>query len=232
MCSSDLTDDPSLVREMALAGCTGVFVGLESLEDDNLRAARKKTARTEDYARRVAMLHDVGIQVNTSFVFGFDHDHRDVFAKTAEWVEDNRVECSTFHLLTPYPNTPLFRQMQAEGRLLHTDWDKYDTAHAVFRPRHMSPEELERGYAWIYQHLFSPASIWARRPADPMAVAPYLAMSALYKRANPLWELLIRTRSTNRVWAPLVELTRQRHLLARRRLEDRTPLLLTWKATM
>lgn len=227
----DVTDDPSLVREMALAGCTGVFVGLESLEDDNLRAARKRTARTDDYARRVAMLHDVGIQVNTSFVLGFDHDHRDVFAKTAEWVEDNRVECSTFHLLTPYPNTPLFRQMEAEGRLLHRDWDRYDTAHAVFRPKHMTPEELERGYAWIYQHLFSPASIWTRRPADPLAVAPYLAMSALYKRANPMWELLIRTRSTNKVWAPLVELTRQRHLLARRRLDAPRPLL-AWKATL
>ena len=49
----DVTDDPSLVREMALAGCTGVFIGFESLTDENLRAARKRTPRAEDYARRV-----------------------------------------------------------------------------------------------------------------------------------------------------------------------------------
>src|SRR5204862_5623533 len=64
----DVTDDPSLVREMALAGCTGVFVGFESLTDENLVDARKKTSRTADYARRVAILHDNGIQVNGSFV--------------------------------------------------------------------------------------------------------------------------------------------------------------------
>ncbi len=184
----DVTDDPSLIRNMALAGCTGVFIGFESLSDDNLAEAHKKTRRTSDYARRVRMLHDHGIQVNGSFVLGFDHDRKDVFARTAEWVEENRLECSTFHILTPYPATPLFRQMEAEGRLLHRNWTLYDTGHAVFRPRHMSPggAELERGYAWIYQRLFSHASIWRRRPEDWQAVPLYLAMSYLYKRANVL----------------------------------------------
>jgi len=74
--------------------------------------------------------------------------------------------------------------MEAEGRLLHRDWDLYDTAHAVFRPRHMSPEELEQGYRWIYQRLFAHRSIWRRRPADWRAVPLYLAMSYLYKRSN------------------------------------------------
>ena len=69
-----MTDDPTLVREMALAGCTGVFVGFESLNDSNISEAHKKSPSTEDYARRVAMLHDNGIQVNGSFVLGFDHD--------------------------------------------------------------------------------------------------------------------------------------------------------------
>src|SRR5579872_562154 len=151
--SIDVTDDPALIREMSLAGCTGVFVGFESLSDDNLLDARKKTPRTADYARRVAMLHDCGIQVNGSFVLGFDHDRRDVFARTAEWVEQNRLECATFHILTPYPDTPLFRQMESAGRLLHRDWSLYDTAHCVYRPQHMTPEELEQGYAWIYRRL-------------------------------------------------------------------------------
>jgi radical SAM superfamily enzyme YgiQ (UPF0313 family) len=205
---------------MALAGCTGVFVGFESLTDENLSDARKKTPRTADYARRVRMLHDNGIQVNGSFVLGFDHDRKDVFARTAEWVEQNRLECSTFHILTPYPATPLFRQMESAGRLLHRDWSLYDTAHAVFRPRHMTPEELEQGYAWLYQRLFSHASIWRRRPEDWRAVAPYLAMSYLYKRSNRLWHFLIRRHLVHAVWRPLVELTRIRHLRFRARLES------------
>jgi radical SAM superfamily enzyme YgiQ (UPF0313 family) len=218
--SIDVTDDPGLIREMALGGCTGVFVGFESLTDENLADARKKTPRTADYARRVRMLHDNGIQVNSSFVLGFDHDRPDVFARTAEWVEENQLECSTFHILTPYPGTPLFQQMASEGRLLHRDWSLYDTAHAVFRPRHMSPEELEEGYAWIYERLFSHASIWRRRPEDWRAVAPYLAMSYLYKRSNRFWHLLIKHHLVHAVWRPLVELTRWRHVRYRQGLKS------------
>ena len=62
--SIDVTDDPGLIREMALAGCTGVFVGFESLSDDNLADARKKTPKTSDYCSAVSLFHDYGIQVN------------------------------------------------------------------------------------------------------------------------------------------------------------------------
>lgn len=102
-------------------------------------------------------------------------------------------------------------------------WERYDTAHAVFRPRHMSPEELEHGYRWAYQRLFSHASVWRRRPADLRAVIPYLAMAYLYKRANWLWCLLIRHRLVRRAWRPLVQLTRWRHLRFRRRLRACPP---------
>jgi radical SAM superfamily enzyme YgiQ (UPF0313 family) len=215
----DVTDDPSLVREMALAGCSGVFIGFESLSDGNLAWARKKTPRTEDYARRVGILHDNGIQVNGSFVLGFDEDRKDVFATTAEWVEENRLECATFHILTPYPGTPLFRQMETEGRLLHKDWSSYDTAHVVFQPKHMTPDELLQGYGWLYRRLFSHRSIWRRRPSDLHAVLPYLAMSYLYKRSNRFWHLLIRHDLTHAIWRPLVDYTRRRHLKFRDRLE-------------
>jgi radical SAM superfamily enzyme YgiQ (UPF0313 family) len=220
----DVTNDPSLVRDMALAGCTGVFIGFESLSDDNLTAARKRAPRTEDYARRIQLFHDNGIQVNGSFVLGFDEDHRDCFARLAQWIEANRLECATFHILTPYPGTPLFRQMELERRLLHRDWSKYDTAHVVFRPRHMTPEELELGYDWLYRRLFSPASIWKRRPADASAVPAYLAMSYLYKRSNRFWHFLIKHRLVHAVWSPLVHWTRLRHVAFRKRLE-RTPWL-------
>jgi radical SAM superfamily enzyme YgiQ (UPF0313 family) len=214
--SLDVTDRPDVVRAMAAAGCTGVFIGFESLTDGNLESARKRTPRAAEYAARVRLLHEHGIQVNASFVFGFDHDRPGVFAETAAWLEDNRVECGTFHLLTPYPGTPLFRQLQAEGRLLHTDWSRYDTAHCVFRPRHLAPEELEAGYAWIYHRIFSLSSIWRRRPAAAAAVPAYLAMSLLYKRANPVWLLLIRAGLVHATWRPLVALSAWRHRRWRR----------------
>jgi hypothetical protein len=109
--------------------------------------------------------------------------------------------------------------MEVEKRLLHRDWSLYDTAHAVFQPKHMSPEELEEGYAWIYRRLFSHTSIWRRRPADWRAVPPYLAMSYLYKRSNRFWRLLIKHHLVHAAWRPLVELTRLRHIRFRNELE-------------
>ena len=127
--------------------------------------------------------------------------HRNcLWLRTAEWVEENRLECATFHILTPYPATPLFRQLDTEGRLLHRDWTLYDTAHAVFHPKHMTAEELESGYRWIYRRLFSHASIWRRRPEDWRSVPPYLAMSYLYKRSNRFWRLLIKHDLVHAVW--------------------------------
>ncbi len=220
--SLDVSDDPELVREMALAGCTGVFIGFESLSDDNLRAARKRTPRTEEYRARVDLFHRQGIQVNGSFVFGFDHDHSDVFERTVQWIEEAKLECATFHILTPYPGTPLYREMEREQRLLHKDWSRYDTAHAVFKPKHMTPVMLEQGYAWCYERLFSSRSIWRRRPADPSAVLPYLAMSYLYKRSNRVWHWLIKHDLTAAMWRPIVEWTRRRHLTFRQRLATRS----------
>jgi radical SAM superfamily enzyme YgiQ (UPF0313 family) len=218
--SIDVTDDPGLIRTMALAGCTGVFIGFESLHPANITDAHKKSPRPDDYARRVAILHDNGIQVNGSFVLGFDHDGPDVFARTVEWIEANRLECATFHILTPYPGTPLFAQLEHEGRLLHRQWSLYDTAHVVFRPKHLTPEQLTEGYAWCYERLFSHRSIWRRRPSQVAAVPPYLAMSYLYKRSNRFWYYLIRHRLTGLVWRPLVEWTRWRHLRFRKRLTE------------
>ncbi len=219
--SIDVTDNQAVVREMACAGCTGVFVGFESLQPENIESAGKKSPRPDDYARRVAILHDHGIQVNGSFVFGFDHDRADVFARTVDWIEANRLECATFHILTPYPGTPLFARLKVEGRLLHEDWSLYDTSHVVYQPRHLTPEQLADGYAWCYRRLFSWGSIWSRRPNDRSALLPYLAMSALYKRSNWLWYFLIRYRLTGLAWRPLVDGTRRRHLRFRRRLEER-----------
>jgi len=85
----------------------------------------------------------------------------------------------------------------------------------------MTAEQLAAGYAWCYQKLFSHASIWRRRPADMRAVPGYLAMSYLYKKSNWLWPFLIRHRMVHRVWSPLIEFSRKRHVKFRSRLEKK-----------
>jgi hypothetical protein len=89
----------------------------------------------------------------------------------------------------------------------------------------MTPEELEHGYGWIYQRLFSHASIWRRRPEDWQAVPLYLAMSYLYKRSNRFWHMLIKHNLVHAVWSPLVEATRVRHVRFRRLLAENPALV-------
>ncbi len=214
----DVTDNHDTIREMALAGCTGVFVGFESLAHENLTDARKKTPAPEEYLRRVQIFHRYGIQVNGSFVLGFDHDGPDVFQRTVDWIERAKLECATFHILTPYPGTPHFKQMERQGRLLHTNWDLYDTSHVVFKPARMTAEQLLEGYTWTYKQLFTLGSIWRRRPERASEILPFLGMSLLYKKANRLWPFLIRHRLTHAFWNPLVETARRRHLQFRKSL--------------
>ncbi len=218
--SIDVTDHPDLITAMALAGCTGVFIGFESLNEQSLLNTGKRSPTPDDYKRRVEMLHDVGIQVNGSFVLGFDHDGPDVFEKTMQWIEDAKIESANFQILTPYPATPLFKQMEKQGRLLHKDWSRYDTGHVVFKPVNMTAEQLQEGYEKLYQRHNSLASIWKRRPNDLSAVLPYLASAWLYRNSNWLWYFLIRFNLTNAVWDPLVELNRRRHMRFRRKVRS------------
>ena len=179
---------------------------------------RKKTPKAADYARRVRMLHENGIQVNGSFVLGFDHDRKDVFTRTADWIEENRLECATFHILTPYPATPLFRQMEAEGRLLHRDWALYDTAHAVFRPKqHVAGGTGTRLCLDVSAPLLTrfdlaaPARGLARRCSVSGDVVPVQAL-------QPVLAIAHQAPSGACRWRPLVELTRLRHVRFREEL--------------
>ena len=78
-----------------------------------------------------------------------------LFDGTLDWAIANGVETSTFHVMTPYPGTGLFDRIVSENRLLHRDWDRYDTRQAVFRPRGMSVDQLEAGYWRAYKDFYT-----------------------------------------------------------------------------
>jgi radical SAM superfamily enzyme YgiQ (UPF0313 family) len=215
--SIDVARDDELLARTAAAGCRGLFIGLETLSDEGLAAQGKRCLPPSAYREAVRAIHRHGIAVNGSFVFGFDEDDRGVFERTLRFIREERLECATFQILTPYPGTPLFERLDAERRLLHRDWAQYDTAHVVFRPARMSADQLLRGYRWAYRELYRWGTVLERRPRDSglPAVASYLFMTALYKKYDFVWKLLVPARLTHAVWSPLVELQR-RELLRRR----------------
>lgn len=75
-----------------------------------------------------------------------DHDGPDVFERTVDRAISQGIETATSDILTPYPDAALYRRIESEGRLLHRDWDLYDTRHVVFQPSRLTPALLEAGY--------------------------------------------------------------------------------------
>ncbi len=189
--SLDVTRDPGYLEEAYEAGCRSLFVGFESISAENMRGNNKKVNVRTDYAAACRRFHEAGIMINGSFVFGFDGDGPDVFERTAEFAIENKILTATFHILTPLPGTRSFQRLDEQGRILHRDWDYYDTDHAVFRPLEMSPEELEAGHKEAYRLFGTYGSIWRRSTGLPGAVKR-LAYNVAWSKVDPLWVAIIR----------------------------------------
>jgi radical SAM superfamily enzyme YgiQ (UPF0313 family) len=185
---------PGLLEAAVGAGLRSLFVGFESVNAPNLDAARKRQNVGRDYGAVVRRLHDLGVMVNGSFVFGMDGDGPDVFDRTVEWAIELGVETATFHVMTPYPATALHARLEAEGRILHRDWDRYDTRQAVFRPRGMTIPELEAGYRRAYRDFYRWRAIWRGAATKDTARGRvrHLAYAGGWKKFEPLWNVAIR----------------------------------------
>ena len=187
---------PDLLERAVDAGLRSLFVGFETLNPDNLVEQRKYQNMRRDYAAAVRRLHDLGVMINGSFVFGMDGDDPSVFERTVEWAIEHGIETATFHILTPYPGTALYRRIADQGRLTVHDWDLYDTRHTVFQPARMSGTQLEEGYRWAYREFYRWRSIarGAAAHADAIAGLRHLAYSAGWKKFEPLWDVVIRAK--------------------------------------
>ncbi|HEY3356688.1 MAG TPA: radical SAM protein [Polyangia bacterium] len=139
---TDLTRDRELMGALARAGCGRVYVGLESVNDETL-AELHKSQTLEDVRRAVRVFHEHGIAVHGMFMFGADADGPEVLRATGDFVRREHVDSVQYLIATPFPGTEYYRRLEAEGRLLHKIWRYYDAMHVVFRPRQLSPLQLQ-----------------------------------------------------------------------------------------
>ncbi len=190
--SLDVARDPGYLDEAYAAGCRSLFVGFESLSPENMRLSNKPVNAATDYAAACRRFHDAGIMINGSFVFGFDGDGPDVFRRTLDFAMESKILTATFHILTPFPGTRAFARIEAEGRLLHRNWTYYDTDHAVFRPRGMTPDQLEDGHKRAYREFESIGSILRRSLGLPGALKR-IAYNVAWRRMDLLWVAIVRT---------------------------------------
>jgi radical SAM superfamily enzyme YgiQ (UPF0313 family) len=187
---------PNLVERAAESGLRSLFVGFETLSKANLKNQHKVQNLNRDYSRAIDKLHSLGVMVNASFVFGMDDDDETVFERTVAWAIENGIETATFHILTPYPGTALYQRITSEGRLLTKDWDLFDTRHAVFQPARMSTASLEEGYWRAYRQFYEWGSIFAGASTKDSLTGKvrHLAYAGGWKKFEPAWDLIIRTK--------------------------------------
>ena len=189
--STALVDHPDLLDLLAQTGCQSLFIGFESLNPVALRRVNKNN-QVERYRELIEAVHNRGIMVNASLVFGLDGDDIATFRRTLDWLVEMRVETLTSHILTPYPGTALYRDLHQAGRIFDYDLRKYNTAHVVFQPHNLSTEELYRGYLWMYKHFYSFRNIIRRFPRHKKQQIAYLLFNFGYRKFGRLTALLTR----------------------------------------
>lgn len=180
--SINIVQDLELLDLMKETGCRSLFIGFESISPDSIRSVHKKQNTITEYEYAIREIHKRGIMINGSFVFGLDGDTGETFQQTLDWIVKNRIETVTSHILTPYPGTALYQRMKADGRILTDDLSQYNTAHVVYRPIGMTPEELYDGYIWIYKQVYSLKNIWKRMPKDKSQIPSYLLFNLFYRK--------------------------------------------------
>ena len=161
-----IAENDALLRKMARAGCKSLFIGFESLDQQNLIQMGKKFVRARKNEDRIKRIQDHGIGILGSFIVGLDGDDESVFEQQYEFITRTRLEAFLISVLTPFPGTHLTKRMEAEGRILSKDWSKYDMSTVVYQPKNFTPERLQERYNELNQALYSVGSI-ARRTLKP-----------------------------------------------------------------
>jgi radical SAM superfamily enzyme YgiQ (UPF0313 family) len=210
-----------LIEKAAEAGMRSVFVGFETLSNNNLIQSNKRQNVGKDYEAAIRRLHSLGIMINGSFVFGLDDDDKDVFKRTVDWGVRNGLTTATYHILTPYPGTRLFSQMEADNRILHRQWDRYDTRQVVYKTIGLTAEELKEGYEWSYRSFYSWKNILqaSLQHEDLKHKIKHFSYAGGWKKFEPLWNFMIKTKGLNKM-LPLLE-----SILSKVNNKEETPAL-------
>jgi radical SAM superfamily enzyme YgiQ (UPF0313 family) len=196
----------NLIEKAAEAGLRSLFVGFETFSPQNLKQGNKKQNLEKDYIKAVNRLHSLGIMINGSFVFGLDDDDNNTFKRTVDWGVKNGLTTSTYHVLTPYPGTELFRNMEQEGRILTRNWDLYDTRSVVYQTKGLTAKELTDGYWWAYKEFYKWSNIFDASMQHDLFrhKLKHFCYAGGWKKFEPIWNFLIKTKNLNNT-LPLLE---------------------------
>jgi len=157
-----IAQDEELLNLAAESGCNLLFFGLESISSESMKEANKGWSKPANYSELLKKVHDVGIGITASFVFGFDANGKDVFEQTLAFVEENRIEIAHFLPLGPIAGTEFYKKFVDEKRMIDLDEGQFDHFHVSFHPKQMTKEELEEGLEYCWKSCYSKEGIRKR----------------------------------------------------------------------
>jgi len=197
----DIARDPELVRLMKKAGCHTLFIGLESVNPESLKAMKKEQT-VDEITQAIRVLRKNRIHVHGMFVYGFDHDDWDTVRETIRFAKKAQLTSTQFMILTPLPGSEFYRKIAEENRILFQDWSLFDAHHAVFKPKRFTLAELQwaqiRSHAKFYSIPQSIKKFFQGRWLD-CSLAHYA------RRLNRFWK------RKNRIYLKVLDLLRPHH---------------------
>ncbi|MFQ5683917.1 MAG: B12-binding domain-containing radical SAM protein [Candidatus Binatia bacterium] len=197
MMQVDLARKPKdFVRLAAKAGCTQVFIGMESVNPENLKAEGKAQNKVEDYQNIIKEWHDAGIVVHTGYIIGLPWDTKEQSPKDIRYLMDViQPDQASFFMLTPLPGSHDHREMKKRGDWMDPDFNKRDSFHATIKHPHMTAEEWTQAYDEAWKSFYSKENMirilsrWNHNPKvywNLMSVYFWYKNAALIEREHPM----------------------------------------------
>ncbi len=147
---------PDFISTAARAGCTQVFIGMESINPQNLKAAGKMQNHVQDYKDLVAAWHNAKIATHVAYIFGFPFDTPESIRADVKRLQDELgVEQASFFMLTPLPGSHDHVRMVESGKPMHADLNDYDSFHETIRHPNFAPGELAASYREAWRNFYS-----------------------------------------------------------------------------
>lgn len=181
---------PGLIQQAGRAGCRALFVGLESISQQRLAESGKKFNVVTKYKELAQRLHDSGIAIVGSFMFGLDGDGPDVFDRTVEFARETKIDFAQFSIATPLPGTRLYANLSREGRIREQDWAKYDGSRCVFEPRGMRADELESGLRRAYRTFYLSGSMVRKLTRRDDGILSLMRREYFHRSRNWVFDML------------------------------------------
>ncbi|HEY3304658.1 MAG TPA: radical SAM protein [Candidatus Binatia bacterium] len=197
MMQVDLAKKPKdFVALAAKAGCSQVFIGMESVNPENLKAEGKAQNKVEEYQGIIKEWHDAGIVVHTGYIIGLPWDTKEGVKRDAEYLMNViQPDQASFFMLTPLPGSQDHKEMKQRGEWMDPDFNKRDSFHATIHHPHMNAEEWTRAYEDAWKAFYSKENMirvlsrWSHKPRaywNLMSVFFWYKNAALIEKEHPM----------------------------------------------